>query len=62
MYSKKDWNGNVDPFILTKFMKPGTIPEGQDPIVSLIVFEWQDKPLIGKPLDETEDEVSIMEG
>lgn len=49
MYSKKTWGGNVDPYILIKFMHPDDIPEGQDPIVSLVVFEWKDRPLIGKP-------------
>lgn len=56
MYSRKAWGGNVDPFILTKFMKPEDIPEGEDPVVSLVVFEWQDKHLIGKPAEN--DEVS----
>jgi hypothetical protein len=55
MYSKKAWGGNVDPFILTKFMKPEDIPEGEDPIVSLVMFEWQDKDLIGKPVDPPDD-------
>jgi hypothetical protein len=57
MYSRKAWGGNVDPFILTKFMKPEDIPEGEDPVVSLVVFEWQDKHLIGKPVD---DDVSTL--
>lgn len=55
MYSRKAWGGNVDPFILTKFMKPEDIPDGEDPIVSLVVFEWQDKHLIGKPVDPPDD-------
>ena len=53
MYSRKSWGGSTDPFILTKFVKPDNIPEGQDPIVSLVIFEWKDRPLIGHP--ETED-------
>jgi hypothetical protein len=59
MYSRKAWGGNVDPFILTKFMKPEDIPEGEDPVISLVVFEWQDKHLIGKPVD---DDVSYIDG
>lgn len=58
MYSRKDWGGNLDPFILTKFMKPENIPEGEDPIVSLVVFEWKDKPFIGKPVEP--DDVSTL--
>jgi hypothetical protein len=38
-------------------MKPEDIPEGEDPVVSLVVFEWQDKHLIGKPVD---DDVSTL--
>lgn len=55
MYSRKDWGGNLDPFILTKFMETKDIPEGEDPIVSLVVFEWQDKHFIGKPVDPPDD-------
>jgi len=61
MYSRKAWGGNVDPFILTKFMKPEDIPEGEDPIVSLVMFEWQDKDLIGKPVDPPDDHVYICD-
>ncbi|KAI5357663.1 hypothetical protein Slin15195_G035400 [Septoria linicola] len=49
MYSRKTWGGNVDPYILVKFVHPDNIPEGQDPIVSLVIFEWRDRPYIGKP-------------
>ena len=47
MYSRKAWGGPVDPFILTKFM-PSQIEGNDDPIVSLIIFEWQDEDLIGR--------------
>lgn len=44
MYSKSAWGGPVDPFILMKFLPY----EGdEDPIVSLVVFEWKDEDLIG---------------
>ncbi|KAK4546261.1 hypothetical protein LTR36_001938 [Oleoguttula mirabilis] len=52
MYSRKSWGGNVDPFILIKFLKPAD-DGGVDPLVSLVVFEWKDKPLIGR-FDESE--------
>lgn len=59
MYSKKSWGGAVDPFILTKFIPPKNL-EG-DPIVSLVVFEWQDRPLIGKAVPEDDpEEVGIL--
>jgi len=46
MYSKSAWGGAVEPFILTKFIK--TTPEGdEDPLVSLVVFEWRDEDLVG---------------
>ena len=47
MYSRKSWGGNVDPFILVKFLKD-TTPDDTDPLASLIMFEWQDEPLIGR--------------
>ena len=36
----------MDPFILTKFVP--TTPEGdEDPMVSIVVFEWRDEDLVG---------------
>lgn len=44
MYSQGAWGGPVDPFILLKFLPY----EGdQDPVVSLVMFEWKDEDLIG---------------
>lgn len=37
----------MDPFILTKFIKPKD--SQTDPTVGLVVFEWNDKDLIGLP-------------
>ena len=46
MYSKTAWGGSVDPFILTKFIQ--ATPEGdEDPVVSLVIFEWKDEDLVG---------------
>lgn len=45
MYSRKAWGGKTDPYILTKFIKPEKV-EG-DPTISLVVFEWSDRDLIG---------------
>ena len=46
MYSKQSWGGDVDPFILTKFIK--ATPEGdKDPLVSLVMYEWRDEELVG---------------
>ncbi|CAJ2506059.1 Uu.00g001890.m01.CDS01 [Anthostomella pinea] len=46
MYSKSDWGGPEDPVILTVF--PNVTVEGDDdPIVSLVIFEWKDEDLIG---------------
>lgn len=44
MYSQQAWGGPVDPFILMKFL-PYT--GDQDPVVSLVIFEWKDEDLIG---------------
>ncbi|KAK4505660.1 hypothetical protein PRZ48_003625 [Zasmidium cellare] len=51
MYSRKSWGGEIDPFILVKFVKPNDLPENEDPIVSLVIFEWRDRPLIGNEDD-----------
>jgi len=46
MYSKTAWGGDVDPFILTMFTE--SKPEGdEDPIVSIVIFEWRDEDLVG---------------
>ena len=52
MYSRKAWGGDKNPYILAKFKEIGqeTIPDGQDPVVSLIIFEWKDESLIGRYL------------
>lgn len=57
MYSRTAWGGPVDPFILVKFFN-STIPEGTDPIVSLVIFQWQDKNLVGIPDSSTGGRVS----
>lgn len=36
----------MDPFILTKFIQ-ATPEGGEDPIVSLVIFEWRDEDLVG---------------
>ncbi|EHY52660.1 Membrane protein ptm1 [Exophiala dermatitidis] len=47
MYSRKSWGGSIEPFILVKFL-PDHTQDDSDPIVSLIIFEWQDEELIGR--------------
>jgi len=61
MFSRKGWGGNVDPFILTTFTKPDNIPEGEDPIVSLVIFEWKDKDLIGVLSNDTGERAYICD-
>jgi len=41
----------MDPFILTKFIKPKEVQKENDPLVSFVMFEWQDKDLIGIPVE-----------
>ena len=56
MYSRSAWGGDVDPFIETKFIK--ATPEGdEDPIVSLVMFEWKDEDLVG--VWEQEDSTEV---
>ncbi|RAL14658.1 putative integral membrane protein (Ptm1) [Aspergillus homomorphus CBS 101889] len=49
MYSRKAWGGNADPFILTKFVQDSNAGDS-DPLVSLVIFEWTDENLIGRPV------------
>ncbi|OAL05506.1 hypothetical protein IQ06DRAFT_212669 [Phaeosphaeriaceae sp. SRC1lsM3a] len=52
MYSKKSWGGQIDPFILVKFIKNGDKnKEIQDPTVGVVIWEWKDSMLLGKPSD-----------
>jgi hypothetical protein len=52
MYSKKSWGGKVEPFILVKFVKDAEKNKGiEDPIVSVVVWEWKDTLLLGAPSD-----------
>ena len=46
MYSRKAWGGDTDPFVLTKFSKT-TPKDGEDPVVSLVIYEWRDEDLVG---------------
>ncbi len=46
MYSKTAWGGDTDPFIEAVFVK--TTPQGdEDPLVSIVIFEWKDEDLVG---------------
>lgn len=54
MYDKKSWGGPVDPFILAKFL-PSDIEGDSDPLVSLVIFEWQDEALIGRTASGSDD-------
>lgn len=46
MYSKKSWGGSVDPYIMVKFLADKS--DAEDPLASLIIFEWEDEDLIGQ--------------
>lgn len=49
MYSKNTWGGPVDPFILVDFPQSlnAAADTEEDPIVSLVIFEWKDEDFIG---------------
>ncbi|KAB8270298.1 lung seven transmembrane receptor-domain-containing protein [Aspergillus minisclerotigenes] len=55
MYSRKAWGGDVEPFILTKFVRDGDAGDS-DPLVSLVIFEWSDEALIGRTVSDDADE------
>ncbi|PVH93303.1 hypothetical protein DM02DRAFT_634669 [Periconia macrospinosa] len=52
MYSKKSWGGKVDPFILVKFLKNDKNKGVEDPTVGVVIWEWKDSLLLGKPSDK----------
>lgn len=54
MYSRKAWGGSVDPFILARFSQDPEAGES-DPLVSLVIFEWNDEELIGKSISDDPD-------
>ena len=60
MYSKSAWGGPVDPFILVKFTGVGK-DEGEDPIVSLLMFEWMDSDYIGVQPPGSNQKIGICE-
>lgn len=49
MYSRRAWSGNTDPFIMANFMTPENLAPDQDPVVSLVIFEWNDRKFLGVP-------------
>ncbi|GAD95351.1 hypothetical protein PVAR5_3993 [Paecilomyces variotii No. 5] len=61
MYSRKAWGGELEPFILTKFVK-NTIKDDSDPLVSLVIFEWNDEALIGRNGPNDAEETICDEG
>jgi hypothetical protein len=59
MYGKKTWGGPVDPFILVKYLDAGD-DAGDDPVSSLIIFEWRDRSLVGIPDPDGYGNVSTL--
>ena len=58
MYSKKSWGGKTEPFIMVKFVKgKDQYKDMDDPVVGVVVWEWKDANLLGKPTDRPADEV-----
>jgi len=58
MYSRKSWGGSVDPFILVKFLRNGDRNPGiEQPSVGIVIWEWKDTLLLGKPADKPIAEV-----
>ncbi|RKF80620.1 Membrane protein PTM1 [Golovinomyces cichoracearum] len=61
VYSRAAWGGAVDPHISINFTKNDTTKE-PDPIVSLMIFEWNDYDLIGRqPTPESENKEYICD-
>jgi hypothetical protein len=60
MYSKSSWGGPVDPFILVKFTDVGK-DQGDDPVVSLLIFDWMDEDYIGVVPEGRTTKVGVCE-
>jgi hypothetical protein len=60
MYSKKSWGGPVDPYIRVKFTDVGK-DQGDDPIVSLLIFDWMDQDYIGIDTPDDPQKIGICE-
>lgn len=56
MYSKKSWGGSVDPFIQVMFKQNSNVGDEK---VSLVIFEYNDKDLIGIPGPDHPDSVCL---
>lgn len=61
MYGKKTWGGPVDPFILVKYLDADK-DAGDDPVSSLVIFEWKDRDLVGIPDPDGYGNVSPSDG
>jgi hypothetical protein len=60
MYSKKSWGGKVEPFILVKFRHLKDQNKGiENPTVGVVIWEWKDSMLLGKPSEMPVDDVSF---
>ncbi|KAL6926084.1 hypothetical protein ACO0SA_002652 [Hanseniaspora valbyensis] len=55
MYSKKDWNGKISPFISFNIKSLSNYKEDQNHDVSVIIFDFQDYTHIGKVQPGTND-------
>jgi hypothetical protein len=61
MYSKKSWGGKVEPFILVKFRHLKDQNKGiENPTVGVVIWEWKDSMLLGKPSEMPVDDVSFL--
>jgi hypothetical protein len=60
MYSKKSWGGKVEPFINIKFIRDDRNKDVQNPTVAVVIWEWKDTLLLGKPSDKPENEVGCL--
>lgn len=50
MYNRKDWGGLISPYIDIKFVDPPK-KENMAKQISMIIFEWGDRGLIGKTVE-----------
>ncbi|KAK0723086.1 lung seven transmembrane receptor-domain-containing protein [Lasiosphaeria miniovina] len=61
MYSRGSWGGPVEPFIEVLFPSELQTDQGEDPIVSLVIFEYKDQDYIGVSPPGAELRIGICE-
>ncbi|KAK9454699.1 lung seven transmembrane receptor-domain-containing protein [Dipodascopsis uninucleata] len=56
MYGRRDWGGNIDPYIEVLLRTPANAAKADDGTVGIVIFEWEDIDKIGIEVPEGSNE------